>query len=275
MSTPKKILIIASIAHGLNNALLTAIGDENVVAFADAPEAIQKSCIAGVEYHLENPDVTPEQGHEAWLKYRAEQGWTLGPKDVDAKTHPNMVPYGELPLIERAKDHVFRTVVHALKDLPLEAVVAAAPAIASAGLAAPVPRGLVPVTYVGKRETYKEALYGSGLTFTRGQTLPVPAAIATKMLAHPDVYALGSFQSPPPELSEQEAKDAAAKEAQGEKDKEEDRQQDHRDAIARMDSKASVADFIKVHFNVDVDKRKSLDALKAEAVQLVDRFGVA
>jgi hypothetical protein len=276
VSTPKKILIIATVAHSLNAALQAALG-EKVESWGAVPEEIRQSTIAGVTYNLENPDVTPEQGHEAWLKYRAAQGWVYGEvKDLEAKTHPNMVPFDELPITQRLKDHLFRATVHALKDLPLEAVeaVAAAPAPAAAALVAPTPRGLVPITYVGKRETYKDALY-SGLTFSRGQTLPVAAAVASKMLAHPDVYALGTFTQELPEPSEQEAADADAKQAQGEKDKEEDRQQDHRDAIARMDSKAAVADFVKVHFNVDVDKRKSLDALKAEAVQHVDRFGVA
>jgi hypothetical protein len=36
-----------------------------------------------------------------------------------------------------------------------------------------------------------------------------------------------------------------------------------------------VADWAMTNYSVKLDKRKSLDALKAEAVQLVDRFGVA
>jgi hypothetical protein len=274
VSTPKKILIIATVAHAMNAAVQAALG-QKVESWGSVPEEIRQSMIAGVTYNLDNPDVTPEQGHEAWRKYRAAQGWVYGEiKDLEAKTHPNMVPFDELPIQERLKDHLFRAAVHALKDLPLEVV--EAPAAPTAAPASPVAlRGLVPITYVGKRESYRDGLY-SGLTFARGQTLPVRAEQATKMLAHPDVYALGKFeQDPAPEVSEADANAEANKQAQAEKDKVEDLLQDQRDGISRMESRDAVADWAMTNYSVKLDKRKSLDALKAEAVQLVDRFGVA
>ena len=43
--------------------------------------------------------------HEVWAQSRISQGWTYGPERNDAlKHHPCLVPYEELPEIERAYD---------------------------------------------------------------------------------------------------------------------------------------------------------------------------
>ncbi len=54
---------------------------------------------------LQHPDRTPEMAHELWMKDRIEHGWVYGAvKNKEAKTHPDLVPYDQLPAIERAKD---------------------------------------------------------------------------------------------------------------------------------------------------------------------------
>lgn len=43
--------------------------------------------------------------HDVWAQSRISQGWTYGPERNDAlKHHPCLVPYEELPEIERAYD---------------------------------------------------------------------------------------------------------------------------------------------------------------------------
>ena len=43
--------------------------------------------------------------HEVWAKSRMDQGWTYGPERSDAlKQHPCLVPYEELPEVEKAYD---------------------------------------------------------------------------------------------------------------------------------------------------------------------------
>ena len=43
--------------------------------------------------------------HEVWAQSRISQGWTYGPERSDAlKHHPCLVPYEELPEIEKAYD---------------------------------------------------------------------------------------------------------------------------------------------------------------------------
>ena len=43
--------------------------------------------------------------HEVWAKSRMEQGWTYGDqRDDKMKTHPCLVPYEQLPEVEKAYD---------------------------------------------------------------------------------------------------------------------------------------------------------------------------
>ena len=55
--------------------------------------------------------------HEAWLSDKVREGWKLGPvKDATKKEHPCMVPYKDLPLEQRIKDHLFKAVVRAFVE---------------------------------------------------------------------------------------------------------------------------------------------------------------
>ena len=55
-----------------------------------------------------------ENVHEVWAKSRMDQGWVLGPERNDEKrTHPCLVPYSELPEVE--KDYDRDTALNTLK----------------------------------------------------------------------------------------------------------------------------------------------------------------
>lgn len=46
-----------------------------------------------------------ENVHEVWAQSRISQGWTYGPERNDAlKHHPCLVPYEDLPEVEKAYD---------------------------------------------------------------------------------------------------------------------------------------------------------------------------
>ena len=108
--------VIAQVAHEVNRAYCQSIGDNSQPSWEDAPDWQKQSALNGVEYHLANPDATPENSHENWLEAKRVDGWRYGPiKDPEAKTHPCYVPYSELPQEQRSKDYLFRAVVHALK----------------------------------------------------------------------------------------------------------------------------------------------------------------
>jgi len=106
---------IAKVAHEVNKAYCEAIGDDSQVKWNDAPDWQRVSAIKGVEFHQHNPSAGPEHSHESWLVEKAAAGWSYGEqKDVDKLEHPCFVPYEELPNEQKAKDYIFRQIVHSL-----------------------------------------------------------------------------------------------------------------------------------------------------------------
>lgn len=106
---------LARICHEANRAICTAFGDHSQVAWADAPQWQKDSAVKGAVFAMQNSDAPPSAQHEAWMRDKAADGWVYGPvKDADAKTHPCMVPYDQLPPEQRVKDHVFKALVNAL-----------------------------------------------------------------------------------------------------------------------------------------------------------------
>lgn len=50
-------------------------------------------------------EVIAENVHEVWAQSRIKQGWTYGEERSDAlKQHPCLIPYEELPEVEKAYD---------------------------------------------------------------------------------------------------------------------------------------------------------------------------
>lgn len=246
--------LIARVAHEINRGYCASLGDLSQPAWQDAADSHQASILAGVDMHLANPDATPEQSHEAWLAQKTADGWKYGEtKDAKKKEHPCFRPYAELPPEQRAKDYLFRATVHALKDI-CEAPVA--------GVSAPVTVDAVAVKYIGARQQHKDGIYGTG-HWVPGQSRMVAAFTAKKMLTHPDVYVPGEVESATPLPS---AADGSAR-------NDEDPIQDLRDSVAAMD-KVALEVFAKTHYQVDLDKRRNVDALRTQVTQLIDQFGV-
>jgi hypothetical protein len=103
---------IAELCHEVNRAYCTALGDTSQPPWASAPEWQTTSAVDGVLFHLAHPDATPEESHATWRQAKEADGWTFGPvKDAQKKEHPCIVPYAQLPVDQRAKDHLFIAVV--------------------------------------------------------------------------------------------------------------------------------------------------------------------
>jgi ryanodine receptor 2 len=45
-----------------------------------------------------------ENAHDIWARRRIAEGWTLGPRDDQAKTNPDLVPYSQLEDSEKQYD---------------------------------------------------------------------------------------------------------------------------------------------------------------------------
>jgi RyR domain len=103
---------IARLCHEVNRAYCAALGDDSQLPWEAAPEWQRTSAVKGVDFIIGNPDALPSASHESWLMEKQSQGWVYGPvKDAEKKEHPCFVPYDELPVEQRAKDHLFGAIV--------------------------------------------------------------------------------------------------------------------------------------------------------------------
>lgn len=103
------------VTHESNRAYCEALGDTSQVSWAEAPQWQRDSAIAGVAAKRANPEMTAADQHESWFAHKIADGWVYGEvKDADAKTHPCMVPYDQLPAAQRAKDHIFGAICKAM-----------------------------------------------------------------------------------------------------------------------------------------------------------------
>jgi hypothetical protein len=106
---------IARVCHEANRAICEASGDHSQKPWDEAEQWQRDSALRGVEFALANPSAPASAQHDAWSADKTKDGWTHGAvKDADAKTHPCLVPYDDLPFNQRVKDHVFRAIVAAM-----------------------------------------------------------------------------------------------------------------------------------------------------------------
>ena len=86
--------------------------------FTDRDEAFRRQFVNVVrEYIALEKLPTPEEAHESWVKAYRKMGWKYGEeRDAEAKTHPDLVPYDELPQSEKDKDAIFLALVWLAKQ---------------------------------------------------------------------------------------------------------------------------------------------------------------
>lgn len=107
---------IARVCHEVNRAYCQAIGDNSQLPWEIAPQWQRDSAINGVAFHQANPLTVPEDSHAEWMRNKIADGWKWGSvKNESKKEHHCIVPYDQLPVEQRAKDYLFRAVVHALR----------------------------------------------------------------------------------------------------------------------------------------------------------------
>ena len=89
---------------------------EGVVVPAYSPKTIDTSSIELSSDLRELVERLAENNHDHWARKRLDEGWRYGPKRDDAeKTHPGLVPYGDLS--ESEKEYDRKTVVEAIKAI--------------------------------------------------------------------------------------------------------------------------------------------------------------
>lgn len=117
------------------------------------------------------------------------------------------------------------------------------------------------IAYVGRRPCHRDVTYGTG-EWVQGQSKVVDDATAFRMLKHHDTYAASADTG------------AQAVEQQPENQDNQDDVQDALDAIARMNS-GTLCAFVAENFQQKLDRRRSVEHLRAEAARMIHLYGLA
>jgi len=108
---------IARVCHEANRAYAAGQGDHSKSSWEESPEEIRQSAIAGVKYRLQHSDCTSEELHAQWIVFKEQQGWVYGPCiDYEKKTHHCLLPFDQLPEVERVKDKLFASIVTSMAE---------------------------------------------------------------------------------------------------------------------------------------------------------------
>lgn len=107
-----KIITAARVAHQANKAYCESLGDYSQKNWELAPEWQRNSSIKGVLFlldcKLKGHDITPGILHKNWYNEKVADGWVYGEeKNEEAKTHPCLVPFENLPYDQKKKDTLF------------------------------------------------------------------------------------------------------------------------------------------------------------------------
>jgi RyR domain len=109
-------LKIAFMCHEANRAWCSIHGDNSQLPWSEAAQWQRDSAIKGVQFAIANPEAPDSAQHDAWCADKVKDGWRHGAvKDADAKTHPCLVAFHDLPAHQQAKDKLFKAIVAALK----------------------------------------------------------------------------------------------------------------------------------------------------------------
>ena len=105
----------ARICHEINREWCAYNGDDSQPSWDDAPQWQRDSAIAGIRFHVANPDAGDSASHDSWMRQKVAEGWVYGEvKDPEATppTHHCIVPFEQLPRDQQFKDRLFRTIAH-------------------------------------------------------------------------------------------------------------------------------------------------------------------
>ena len=303
-----KALTIAMICHGINAAYCRSLGDDSQTTWDEAPKWQQDSAVMGVEMHLANPNATPEDSHNSWLKQKEAEGWKYGEvKDAEKKEHPCFLPYEELPQPQKSKDYLFRAVVHLVKDFPdtadhhamLTQLMSAQTqlkqyqttlATRSSAPAAAAQASGVTIVYDSFRPEHTDRMYTSNVRFIKGEPKTVPMWLAEKLLKHPEFkrYEAQQEEVPPVDAEGVKAQDATntqpsnetletielAKKETEEKENEENAVFDAKQTVSLLSDKESLAEYAMKTFNQKIAKNQSVDWMKDKINELIDQQGL-
>ena len=104
---PDVDLKLAQVAVEVDRCVCQAAGADLPKPWADMTEEERGHVVSAVVSFRSDEKCTPETLHEDWLKKMKEEGWDFGAFDEEKKTHPLMLPYTKLPMLQVLRDALF------------------------------------------------------------------------------------------------------------------------------------------------------------------------
>lgn len=106
---------IARVVHEAVRAFQAANDQPAAPPWSRAPKWMKTASAEAIAFRLANPGAGPSAQHDQWMSEKLAAGWKRGKvKDGVKKTHPLMVPYTALPLVERQKDALVAAIIDSL-----------------------------------------------------------------------------------------------------------------------------------------------------------------
>lgn len=141
----------------------------------------------------------------------------------------------------------------------------------------------VAVQYIGRRPSYIDRLYGTGLSFEAEQVRGLPASIAKNFLRHGDLFrraavvedtgaGQGEQLASGTPLDDTAAQLAEAQRLQDEQRAKDLRRQELLDQVSNMD-KDGLQVFAKDTYNQVVPKTMTLENMRAKVFAFIDEYG--
>lgn len=129
------------------------------------------------------------------------------------------------------------------------------------------------VRYTGRRAQFADRLYGTNLVWEPDQVRTLPPHVADKFLRHPDVFELAKGS-----VAKRGNDDSAEiLEITRKEDAQREQVQQAIQAMyleVRAMDKEALASFAQRNYGQLIDRRHSVEDLRQEVVQMIDRFGV-
>lgn len=146
-----------------------------------------------------------------------------------------------------------------------------------------------PVQYIGRKPTYTDLLYGTGLTFVPNQVRTLPARLAAKFLRHSDLFQQElqgdeqqneQAQKPdqsdtPPKLEDNTAAVLAAAQKQQDEQAQKDLERAGLMDQVRTMTKPELQTLAKDRWNQVLAKNLTLESTRERVLQFVDQYGAA
>lgn len=146
-----------------------------------------------------------------------------------------------------------------------------------------------PVQYIGRKPSYTDLLYGTGLTFASNQVRSLPARLADKFLRHSDLFReeltdeqqdeQAQKQAEPNATPPQQEDDTAALLAAAQKQQDEQAQKDLElaglmDQVRTM-TKPELQTLAKDRWNQVLAKNLTVESTRERVLQFVNQYGAA